>query len=187
MRDLNARLAELAETDGLTGLLNRRAFDAVLAEEVKCVGCGEGAMSLLLLDVDRFKAYNDTYGHTAGDDCLRSIADCLRAAAGRPKDRAARYGGEEMVLVLPNTPEEGAVALAHALRNRIRALKIAHTGSEQGIVTASIGVATLPNHTIGPDAGRLVMRADEALYLAKAAGRDMVRTWQPAKPTLVAS
>jgi diguanylate cyclase (GGDEF)-like protein/PAS domain S-box-containing protein len=187
MHDLNLRLAELAETDGLTGLLNRRAFDAVLAQEIGRVGRGEGALSLVLLDVDRFKAFNDTYGHTTGDGCLRSIADCLRASAGRPTDRAARYGGEEMVLVLPNTSEDGAVVIAHDLRNRIRALQIAHTGSEKGIVTASIGVATLSNQTIGTDAGRLVTRADEALYLAKAAGRDLVRTWQPAKPTLVAS
>ncbi|WP_426127819.1 diguanylate cyclase [Pararhizobium sp. PWRC1-1] len=185
MGELNSRLAELAETDGLTGLLNRRAFDAVLAEEIERVGRGEGALSLLMLDVDRFKAFNDTYGHTNGDACLRSIADCLRATAGRPTDRVARYGGEEMVLILPNTPEEGAVTLAHKVRNRIRELNIAHTGSEKGIVTSSIGVATLPNNTFGPDAGRLVMRADEALYVAKAAGRDLVRTWQPAKPTLV--
>ncbi len=185
LRDLNMRLAELAETDGLTGLLNRRAFDAVMTEEVARVGRGEGALSLLLLDVDRFKAFNDTYGHTAGDDCLRAIAECLRAVARRAGDRAARYGGEEMVLILPNTSEEGAVALAHELRNRIRALDMIHTGSEKGIVTASIGVATLANHTIGPDAGRLVVRADEALYLAKASGRDLVRTWEPAKPKLV--
>ncbi|HTO31006.1 MAG TPA: diguanylate cyclase [Pararhizobium sp.] len=185
LRDLNMRLAELAETDGLTGLLNRRAFDAALTEEVARVGRGEGALSLLLLDVDRFKAFNDTYGHTAGDDCLRAIAECMRAVARRSGDRAARYGGEEMVLILPNTPEEGAVALAHELRNRIRTLQIAHTGSEKGIVTASIGVATLANHTMGPDAGRLVVRADEALYLAKASGRDLVRTWEPAKPKLV--
>ncbi|MVA12224.1 diguanylate cyclase [Agrobacterium vitis] len=185
LRDLNLRLAELAETDGLTGLLNRRAFDAVLGQEIGRVGRGEGPLSILLMDVDRFKAFNDTYGHTAGDACLRAIAACLRSVADRPADRAARYGGEEMVLVLPNTPEDGAVAVAHDLRNRIRALHIAHMGSEKGIVTASIGVATLANHTIGHDAGRLVVRADEALYLAKAAGRDLVRTWEPARPKLV--
>lgn len=184
LRDLNMRLAELAETDGLTGLLNRRAFDAVLGQEIGRVARGGGPLSILLLDVDRFKAFNDTYGHIAGDACLRAIADCLRSVAHRPADRAARYGGEEMVLVLPNTPEDGAVALAHDLRNRIRALQIAHTGSEKAIVTASIGVATLANHTIGHDAGRLVVRADEALYLAKAAGRDLVRAWEPARPQL---
>lgn len=185
LRDLNIRLAELAETDGLTGLLNRRAFDTILAQEIAAAGRGEGPLSLLLLDVDRFKAFNDTYGHTAGDDCLRAIANCLRAVAHRPTDRVARYGGEEIALVLPDTPEEGALTLAHKLRNRIRALKIAHTGSEKGIVTVSIGVATLNNHTIGPDASRLVLRADEALYRAKASGRDLVRTWEPAKPQLV--
>ncbi len=185
LRDLNIRLAELAETDGLTGLRNRRAFDTILAQAIEAVGRGEGSLSLLLLDVDRFKAFNDTYGHTAGDDCLRAIAECLRAVAQRPTDHAARYGGEEMALILPDTPEEGALTLAHKMRGRIRAMEIAHTGSEKGIVTASIGVATLANHTIGPDAGRLVLRADEALYLAKASGRDLVRSWEPAKPQLV--
>lgn len=185
LRDLNMRLAELAETDGLTGLLNRRGFDTILAQQIAAVARGGGPLSLLLLDVDRFKAFNDTYGHTAGDDCLRAIADCLRAVAQRPTDHVARYGGEEMALILPDTPEEGALTLAHKLRNRIRALEIAHTGSEKGIVTASIGIATLTNHTVGPDAGRLVLRADEALYLAKASGRDLVRTWEPTKPQLV--
>ena len=187
LRDLNERLAELAETDGLTGLLNRRAFDAVLTEEISTVGRGEGPLSLLLLDVDRFKAFNDTYGHTSGDECLRAIASCLRATARRPSDRTARYGGEEMALILPNTPEDEAVALAHELRNRIRAMGIVHTGSEKGFVTASVGVATLASGTRGPDAGRLVMRADEALYAAKAAGRDLVRTWEPARPQLIKS
>nr|WP_252121555.1 GGDEF domain-containing protein [Rhizobium sp. RCAM05350] len=166
-------------------MLNRRAFDTILAVEIEAVWRGEGPLSLLLLDVDRFKAFNDTYGHTAGDDCLRAIADCLRTVAHRPKDRVARYGGEEIALILPDTPEKGALTLAHKLRNRIRALELPHTGSEKGIVTASIGVATLANHTIGPDAGRLVQRADEALYRAKASGRDLVLTWEAAKPKLV--
>lgn len=187
LRDLNRRLSELAETDGLTGLLNRRAFDALLAAEVEGVGRGEGALSLLLLDVDRFKTFNDTYGHTEGDDCLRRIAACLTAASRRSIDRVARYGGEEMVVILPKTAEEEAFVLAESLRNRVHSLQIPHSGSEKGVVTISIGVATLANGTIGPDAGRLVMRADEALYLAKADGRDLVRRWEPARPQLVVS
>jgi diguanylate cyclase (GGDEF)-like protein len=179
LNELNQRLAELAQTDGLTGLLNRRAFDAAAAEEVGRVSRGDGPVSLLLLDVDRFKAFNDTYGHPAGDDCLRAVADCVRAVVRRKSDRPARYGGEEMVLILPNTSEADAIALAYDLRERIRALQIVHAGSEKGIVTASIGVATLTSGGGSLDAARLIGRADEALYVAKASGRDVVRCWQP--------
>jgi diguanylate cyclase (GGDEF)-like protein/PAS domain S-box-containing protein len=179
LNELNQRLAELAETDGLTGLLNRRAFDVVATEAVDRVDRGDGPLSLLLLDVDRFKAFNDAYGHPAGDDCLRAVADCVRAVVRRQSDRSARYGGEEMVLILPNTSEVDAIAMAFDLRERIRSLRIAHAGSEKGIVTASIGVATLTNGSGGLDAARLVGRADEALYVAKASGRDVVRCWQP--------
>ena len=183
LNELNERLAELAQTDGLTGLLNRRAFDAAAAEEMGRVSRGDGPLSLLLLDVDRFKAFNDTYGHSEGDECLRAIAGCIRSVVRRKSDRAARYGGEEMVLILPNTSEPEAAALAHELRRRIRALKISHAGSEKGIVTASIGVATLASGSGGFDAARLLTRADEALYVAKASGRDVVRCWQPVAMT----
>ncbi|MET0749278.1 MAG: diguanylate cyclase, partial [Rhizobium sp.] len=183
LNELNERLAELAQTDGLTGLLNRRAFDGMAAEEVGRVGRGDGPLSLLLLDVDRFKAFNDTYGHPAGDDCLRAVAECVRAAARRKSDRPARYGGEEMVLLLPNTPEADAIAMAFDLRERIRSLRIAHVGSEKGIITASIGVATLTSGGGGVDPARLIGRADEALYVAKASGRDVVRCWQPVAMT----
>lgn len=185
--DLNKRLEEMAQTDGLTGLLNRRAFDSILSEETSRVGRGEQPLGLVLVDVDRFKAFNDTYGHTSGDECLRAVAECLRAVARRPSDRAVRYGGEEMALVLPNTSEDGAMALAQELRNRIRALAISHTSSEKGIVTVSAGVATLNQSTGASDAARLVRRADEALYAAKAGGRDLVRSWHPVKPKIVKS
>lgn len=187
LRDLNVRLAELAETDGLTGLLNRRAFDRFLAHEIEATDGGKGELSLLLIDVDRFKAFNDTYGHTAGDDCLRRIAEALRSVAHRPGDHVARYGGEEMALILPDTPEDGAVALAQKLRQRVRALQVAHAGSEKSIVTISVGVATFTPPSPGGDAGRLVQRADEALYAAKASGRDSVRAWTPPRPELVKS
>jgi diguanylate cyclase (GGDEF)-like protein/PAS domain S-box-containing protein len=184
LRDLNLRLSELAETDALTNLLNRRAFDRVLYQGIESAGRGGGPLSLLLLDVDYFKAFNDTYGHAAGDDCLRAIAGCMRAVANRPTDYAARYGGEEMALILPNTPEEGALTLAHNLSKRIRALSVPHAGSEKGIVTVSIGVATLASNVIGSGAGLIIQRADEALYRAKASGRDLVRAWEPSKPQL---
>ncbi|WP_143523547.1 diguanylate cyclase [Pararhizobium arenae] len=186
LRALNDRLAELAETDGLTGLLNRRAFDAALREELQAPDSEEQPLSLLFLDVDRFKAYNDTYGHLSGDACLREIASCLKSLDYSRPHHVARYGGEELAVILPGSREEEAVALAHDLRLRIRALDIQHVASEKGIVTASIGVATLPKRGGEADARLLVKRADEALYMAKAAGRDLVRAWSPSKPQLIA-
>ncbi|MGL3606426.1 diguanylate cyclase [Rhizobium sp. G187] len=178
LRDLNEKLAEMAMTDSLTELLNRRAFDTALATEMtRCIGTDAG-LSILLIDVDRFKAYNDTYGHTSGDDCLRQVAMAVRSVARRPGDRAARYGGEEMALILPNTREEAAIAMAHDLRMRIRALEIPHTGSEKGVVTVSIGVATIGKLARQVPSTQFINRADEALYRAKASGRDAVRAWE---------
>lgn len=178
LRELNEKLAEMAMTDSLTELLNRRAFDTALATEMtRCIGTDAG-LSILLIDVDRFKAYNDTYGHTSGDDCLRQVAMAVRSVARRPGDRAARYGGEEMALILPNTREEAAIAMAHDLRMRIRALEIPHTGSEKGVVTVSIGVATIGKLARQVPSTQFINRADEALYRAKASGRDAVRAWE---------
>ncbi|KPF42262.1 diguanylate cyclase [Rhizobium sp. AAP43] len=178
LRDLNEKLAEMAMTDSLTELLNRRAFDTALSTEMtRCIGTDAG-LSILLIDVDRFKAYNDTYGHTSGDDCLRQVALAVRSVARRPGDRAARYGGEEMALILPNTREEAAIAMAHDLRMRIRALEIPHTGSEKGVVTVSIGVATIGKLARQVPSTQFINRADEALYRAKASGRDAVRAWE---------
>lgn len=176
LRSLNEKLAEMAMTDSLTELLNRRAFDTSLASEIsRCQGT-DVSLSLLLIDVDRFKAYNDTYGHTAGDNCLKKVAQVVRLSTRRPGDRAARYGGEEMAIILPNTSEDGAVTIAHELRKRIRELAIPHVGSEKGIVTVSIGVATITSSKRQPEPAQFISRADEALYRAKSAGRDAVRS-----------
>ncbi len=187
LQNMNDRLSVLAETDSLTGLLNRRAFDAVMADELARVERGDSSLSLLMIDVDYFKRFNDTYGHGAGDSCLRSVADCLRASARRTDDRAARYGGEELALILPDTDEKVAVGLAEELCARLRDLRIPHTGSDKGIVTVSIGVATLARGSLPTDAARLIARADEALYTAKRDGRDGVRLWEPSRPRIVHS
>jgi len=187
LQNLNDRLSVLAETDSLTGLLNRRAFDAVMAEELDRVERGEGSLALLMIDVDYFKRFNDTYGHGAGDSCLKMVADCLRAAARRTGDRAARYGGEELALILPDTDEMTAVTIAEEFCDRLRGLRIPHSESDKGIVTVSIGVATLGRGSGPADAVRVIARADEALYSAKWDGRDGVKVWEPSRPRIVHS
>lgn len=178
LRTMTEQLRLLAATDGLTGLTNRRAFDQALESEMARAQRSGLPLSVLMIDVDKFKAYNDLYGHPAGDEVLRAIGACLRGAVKRPGDIAARYGGEEFVAILPNTDEDGAFFIADALREGLHALNIPHNGSKKGIVTASIGVATLVSGT-GLDAAGLMQRADEALYTAKAAGRDRITGWRP--------
>ena len=172
---LNAQLAELALTDSLTGLANRRELDHALTKEFARCARESTALSVLLLDVDRFKAYNDTYGHQAGDECLVAIAKELQAMVRRPADLAARYGGEEFAVVLPNTPLSGAIDLAERLRRAVRLLRLPHKASEYGVVTISVGATTqVPGLWIKQPQG-LMSRADAALYDAKAAGRDRVQ------------
>jgi diguanylate cyclase (GGDEF)-like protein/PAS domain S-box-containing protein len=173
---LTEQLRAMATTDALTGLLNRRGFDERLADEALRAARSRQPLSLVMVDIDRFKAYNDRYGHQAGDECLKQVAAALRAGARRPADVVARYGGEEMTLILPDTNPQGAWELAEQLRESVRALEIAHAGSEKRIVTVSLGVATLePGSTVS--ATELVRRADAALYIAKDAGRDRVMGW----------
>ena len=179
---LNAQLTAAANTDGLTGLANRRAFDQHLTLQLKLAGRGAGPLSLMLIDVDRFKAYNDAYGHPAGDECLKTIAECLKSVARRPGDLAARYGGEEMAVLLPLTTHDNALDLAQTLRKLVREQTITHIGSQKGIVTVSIGVASLEDgEEVSLQSLAFLRRADEALYNAKAAGRDLVRYWSGPK------
>lgn len=173
------QLETLASTDWLTSLKNRRAFDETLAREV-----GQGrelttALSLMLIDVDHFKSFNDIYGHQAGDRCLRDISACLRGSLQRPGDTAARYGGEELAAILPNTTMAGAAQIAEMFRRAVRDSAIPHEGSATGFVTVSIGLATAVRGGAPISAPELVARADAALYAAKAAGRDHIHTWQP--------
>ncbi|MCW3609118.1 sensor domain-containing diguanylate cyclase [Burkholderia cenocepacia] len=168
-----SELILLARTDGLTGLNNRRSFGEVLDREWRRARRTRSVFSLLFVDVDRFKAYNDTYGHQAGDDALAAVARCIGEAIRRPMDVAARYGGEEFVVLLPDTPENGAAQIAERIRLAINQLELEHAGSEYGRVTASIGLASwTPEQDAVPAA--VIKAADEALYYAKATGRNKI-------------
>lgn len=168
-----AALAELANCDGLTALLNRRAFLRLLREELERSRRYRHPCALLLLDVDRFKAVNDAWGHPAGDAVLRAIAERLRNEV-RPTDRVARYGGEEFAVLLPETDAAGAAAAAERVRAAIAATPITLSADRAVSVTASAGVAAYPVH--GSDEEALVAAADGALYAAKDGGRSRVVT-----------
>ncbi|NER36938.1 MAG: PleD family two-component system response regulator [Oscillatoria sp. SIO1A7] len=170
----NRQLQRLACMDGLTGLHNRRHFDEYLHREWKRLMREKAPLSLILCDIDFFKAYNDTYGHQAGDECIRRVAEILHQCARRSADLAARYGGEEFALILPNTEAIGAVQIAETIRSRIKARGISHVGSQVSqFLTLSLGVASLiPNRHCSADI--LIRESDKALYKAKRTGRDRV-------------
>jgi len=167
-------LVRLAGTDALTGLPNRRAFDERMDDEWRRGRRAGTPLSVLFIDVDYFKAYNDTYGHALGDDALATVAHSIATAVRRPGDVPARYGGEEFVVLLPDTPLEGAQHIAEAIRQRVEACAIPHRASALGTVTVSIGCATASPPGLGSAYG-LLGAADQQLYKAKAAGRDCVR------------
>jgi diguanylate cyclase (GGDEF)-like protein len=168
-----AELERLATYDGLTGIVNRRGFDARLQSEWSRASREHTPLSLLMIDVDHFKRYNDTYGHQMGDECLKKIAKSLSRAAFRPSDLIARYGGEEFAIVLPAIDEEGARVVAARIRDVVATLGITHSGGEGGIVTVSIGVSSLsPDDKMKPE--ELIALADRALYQAKRIGRDCI-------------
>ena len=173
-----SELAMLARTDGLTGLDNRRTLGEILDREWRRARRTDSVFSLLFVDVDRFKSYNDTYGHQAGDDALCAVAKCIGENLRRPADTAARYGGEEFVVVLPDTAPEGAAVIAEKIRSAISDLAIVHAGSEYGRVTASIGAAAWTPEQHG-DVSAVIRAADEALYTAKATGRNKVALSSP--------
>ncbi|TMH58502.1 MAG: diguanylate cyclase [Betaproteobacteria bacterium] len=174
-RDLasaNRELEKLSRQDGLTGIANRRYFDSYLVTEVRRGARERQPLSLILSDVDHFKAFNDCYGHQAGDDCLRRVAAALSSAGRRPADLAARYGGEEFAMVLPGTVLDGAVDVAQAVSRVIEGLAIPHERSAvDRKVTLSQGIVSLTpeKETSSED---LIQRADQALYLAKQQGRN---------------
>jgi diguanylate cyclase (GGDEF)-like protein len=167
-------LRKLVFLDGLSGVFNRRYFDQQLATEWSRSIRGNSPLSLILLDVDFFKLYNDRYGHQAGDDTLRMIAVTLKAALRRPADLVARYGGEEFACILPDTAYEDALAIASDLERQVRAKAIAHESSTVcDVVTISVGLATREGNTDG-DAAALIGLADHMLYEAKHSGRARV-------------
>lgn len=172
LQEANQKLEELANQDGLTQVANRRCFDARLQAEWKRLTREKQPLSLILLDIDQFKFYNDCYGHLAGDDCLFRIAQTLQKVIRRPADLVARYGGEEFAIVLPNTNLEGAIKVAQSIQEAIHDLAIPHARSTvKGIITVSMGISSLlPDLEVEPD--RLIADADTALYNAKQQGRD---------------
>ncbi len=170
-RTAQAALEKLASRDGLTGIANRRCFDEKISLEWKRTRRDSQCLSLLILDIDHFKIYNDTYGHPAGDRCLRQIAGALESVLFRPSDMVARYGGEEFAMILPGSNREGAAVVARRILDRVAELTIPHSGEAGGHVTLSIGIATAQAQTgMTPDG--LISSADKALYRAKEGGRN---------------
>ena len=169
------QLAELARTDPLTGLANRRQLDETLERECRRANRNRTPLSLALLDVDYFKTFNDQYGHQAGDECLRAVCEVVKTFGRRPGDVAARYGGEELAVLLVAATADAAWSQAEALRQAVQDLRLPHAGNEVcGVVTVSVGVATVHplNQPVTPK--MLIERADEMLYEAKRQGRNRV-------------
>ena len=177
--EMNERLQDLASRDGLTDIHNRRAFEAELRRNFAEMESGRSALGLLLVDIDHFKLYNDSYGHPAGDLVIKSVATCLREAAEMRGAFVARYGGEEFALVLPGADFEALEQVAHDFRRRVAALAIPHLGSRHGAVSVSIGgvhVDPVRHRLTRED---MLREADQALYAAKARGRNAVTLREP--------
>ena len=174
LKAANERLQNLSFLDGLTGIANRRHFDQGLLQESRRAKRDNTPLSLIMIDIDYFKAFNDSYGHLKGDDCLKTVASTLKQTMKRPGDFSARYGGEEFAVVLPNTDEIGAVVIAEELRVGIESASIPHINSLcADHVTVSLGVVTrTPGQADTPD--DLILAADRALYRSKHEGRNRV-------------
>ncbi len=171
----NQELARLGTLDGLTAIDSRGRFEARLGEEWRRALREATPLSVILVDLDFFKAYNETYGHQAGDECLKKVARTISVTIARAGDLAARYGGEEFAVLLPNTDSLGTLVVAEAIRVAVATLGIEHKGSAiHRHLTVSVGTATvLPDEMASPEA--LVAKAEEALYQAKQSGRNLVR------------
>jgi diguanylate cyclase (GGDEF)-like protein len=175
LSETNDQLTRLSTTDELTGIANRRRFDEALATEWQRGARQKDRLSLLMIDIDHFKLYNDHYGHLAGDECLRRVSHLLNEGVRRAGELVARYGGEEFVVLLPNTDIDLAKAIAKRCMDQVRAAAIPHGRSPTAThLTLSIGVAcTVPDMERQPDA--LVREADAALYRAKDVGRNNIQ------------
>lgn len=173
-QEANLKLQRLAAVDGLTEIFNRRYFDHALQREFQRCLRNQSPIAVIMIDIDGFKQFNDFFGHVRGDQCLKRISSELKKLCKRSHDFIARYGGEELVVVLPETAEEGAEKMAETLRARVESLAIDHPKAPVGnCVTISLGVACLvPQPKIAPE--ELVRRADRALYQSKSAGRNRV-------------
>ncbi|WP_229518292.1 diguanylate cyclase [Massilia sp. PAMC28688] len=185
LEDSNAQLAALSSTDGLTGISNRRGFDAALDSEWRRGSRNGYTLALAMLDVDHFKAYNDHYGHQAGDRCLRQVAELIATHGRRTSDVVARYGGEEFALLSPATDATEAMEAAREICAELAKLALPHAKSPHGVVTISIGVATVvPDEAAS--SSTLIDRADRALYKAKKSGRNRALLADPADLTVAA-
>jgi diguanylate cyclase (GGDEF)-like protein len=176
LEQLNQELQRLADRDGLTGVANRRRGDIYLAEVWTRLRRDREPLSIIMLDVDHFKAFNDNYGHQAGDDCLVTVAQTVQAQLLRPADLTTRYGGEEFLLILPNTDHSGVVQVGEKVRHAVEVMMIEHAySSTSNVVTVSAGTATMVPET-GSGAEHLLREADKALYRAKQMGRNQVHS-----------
>jgi diguanylate cyclase (GGDEF)-like protein len=176
LKDINQSLERMAHHDSLTGVANRRFFDDVLEAECERANRGETPLTLLMVDVDLFKEYNDIHGHLAGDECLQRIAWAIQDKLRRPSDMVARYGGEEFAVILPVTAEAGAQERAEDIRKTIEGLAIHHDNQEMSRqVTVSVGVACLWPHVQRLKPETIIGASDAALYRAKKDGRNCVR------------
>jgi two-component system, chemotaxis family, response regulator WspR len=168
----NRQLEKMSMQDGLTGISNRRHFDDTLEEELKTAGNTKAPLSLILIDIDHFKLFNDSYGHQGGDDCLIKVATTIAKECKNPEDLAARYGGEEFVILLPDTEEKSAFAVADRVRKAVEKLDIEHNDSSTAKhVSISLGIGTMMADE-NLDAKALIERSDAALYKAKENGRN---------------
>jgi diguanylate cyclase (GGDEF)-like protein len=179
LEEANEKLERLATHDTLTGIANRRFFNEFLDREWRLALRDRHPFSVVMIDIDCFKAFNDTYGHLAGDECLKTVASALKRVIKRPADLVARFGGEEFIAVLPGTDSDGAALLAGIMREAVEALAIEHDMSTAGsFVTVSIGVASAgAGGYASPEA--LISAADTALYEAKKEGRNRIRVARP--------
>ncbi|MFM7407143.1 MAG: diguanylate cyclase domain-containing protein [Cuspidothrix sp.] len=168
----NKKLQQLASIDSLTQIANRRSFDEVLKREWQRLEREKASLSLILCDIDFFKNYNDTYGHQAGDECLKTVAQLLTQVIQRPGDLVARYGGEEFALILPNTDSKGAITIAETILSKIHTQQLIHKSSQiSSYLTLSLGIATIIPQRTG-SLNLLITKADQALYAAKESGRN---------------
>jgi len=177
LEEANFRLKELSEIDPLTKIANRRMYDQHLSKEVSNAKRTKTILSLLMIDIDHFKKYNDNYGHGAGDTVLKQVAKIIQSTLPRSTDLAARFGGEEFVVILPSTNAKGAVDVAERIRDNIQSVSIEHSFSDtSNILTVSIGVATLNKNEITKD--KILRQADSALYTSKNNGRNRITLFQ---------
>ena len=172
-------LETFATIDGLTGIPNRRSFDATLQTEWNRAARDKSPLSVMIMDIDNFKGYNDHYGHGRGDECLKSVAGALSSRAARPADIVARYGGEEFVAILPNTDHPGSLKMADVFREIVERLRIPHEFSTTtDHITISVGIHTLIPTSDG-SVEQILKHADDALYRSKKEGRNRVTAFTP--------